>query len=116
MPMAADFTNSIVYLIGGEAAASLLNFALLVMIVALIYRAVRQWLPREGALLIAALFASTPLVNLLTGSLFIENFVAVMILAMALELWRFHETGETRDLWLAAALGGTDASAKLGAL
>ena len=39
MPMAADFAYSIVYLMGGEASASLLNFALLVMIVALLYRA-----------------------------------------------------------------------------
>ncbi len=115
MPMAADFTYSIVYLMGGEAAASLLNFTLLVMIVALLYRAARQWLPREGAMLIAALFASTPLAHLVTGSLFIENFVAAMILGMAIELWRFHDTGERRHLWFAAALGGTAASAKLGA-
>jgi Dolichyl-phosphate-mannose-protein mannosyltransferase len=115
MPMSADFTYSIVYLMGGEAAASLLNFALLVTIVALLYRATRQWLSRESALLMAALFASAPLVNLVTGSLFIENFVAAMILGMTMELWRFHETGERRDLWLAAALAGTAASAKLGA-
>lgn len=115
MPMAADFAYSIVYLIGGEAAASLLNFALLVAIVALLYRAARQWLPREAAMLIAALFASTPLVNLVTGSLFIENFVAAMILGIAMELWRFHGTGERRHLWLGAALGGIAASAKLGA-
>jgi hypothetical protein len=115
MPMATDFTYSIVYLIGGEAAASLLNFALLLAIVALLYRAARQWLPRESAMLIAALFASTPLVNLVTGSLFIENFVAAMILGMTIELWRFHENGDRRDLWLATALAGTAASAKLGA-
>ncbi len=115
MPMAADFANTIVYLIGGEASASLLNFALLVAIAGLLYRAVRRWLPRDAALLTAALFASTPLVNLVTGSLFIENFIAAMILGMAIELWRFHESGEARDLWIAAALGGTAASAKLGA-
>jgi hypothetical protein len=115
MPLAADFTYSIVYLLGGEAAASLLNFALLVAIVGLLYRAARQWLPRAAALIIAALFASAPLVNLVTGSLFIENFVAAMILGMAMELWRFHETGENRDLLLAAALAGAAASAKLGA-
>jgi hypothetical protein len=115
MPMAADFSYSIVYLIGGEASASLLNFTLLVAIVALLYRAARRWLPREAAILLAALFASTPLVNLVTGSLFIENFVAAMMLGMTIELWRFHESSERRHLWLAAALGGIAASAKLGA-
>ncbi|MGA7236805.1 MAG: hypothetical protein WBY44_14050 [Bryobacteraceae bacterium] len=115
MPMAADFSYTIVYLMGGEASASLLNFALLVMIVALLYRAARQWLTRDAAMLIAALFASTPLAHLVTGSLFIENFVAAMILGMAIELWQFHETGGRRHLWFAAALGGTAASAKLGA-
>jgi hypothetical protein len=92
-----------------------LNFALLLIIVALLYGASRQWLCSEAALVVAALFASTPLVNLVTGSLFIENFVAAMILGMAIALARFHEDGGAKALWLAAALGGTAASAKLGA-
>ena len=61
MPMAADFSYSVAYLIGGEAAVSLFNFALLLAIVALIYSATRRWLPRAPALFVTALFASTPL-------------------------------------------------------
>ncbi len=115
MPMAADFSYSIVYLLGGEAAASLLNFALLLMLVALLFRAAWQWLHPGPAMIVAALFASTPLVFLVTGSLFIENFVAVMIFGLVMALWRLQETGDARYLWLAAALGGTAASAKFGA-
>ena len=79
MPMAADFSYAMVYLLGGEAAVSLFNFALLISIAALIYSANRRWLPRAPALVVTALFASTPLAYLVTGSLFIENFVAAMI-------------------------------------
>lgn len=115
MPMAADFTYAIAYLLGGEGAASLLNFALLALLAAVIVRAARRFVPVETAWLIAAFFASTPLVNLVTGSLFIENFVAVMIAGMALELWRYRETGERAALVAAAILGGTACSAKFGA-
>ncbi|HEX3879428.1 MAG TPA: hypothetical protein VHW24_20740, partial [Bryobacteraceae bacterium] len=115
MPMAADFTYSIVYLLGGEAASSLLNFCLLLALTGMLYGAMRRWASRPAALVIAALFVSTPLVNLLTGSLFIENFITAMIFAATLELWRFRETGERRELWLAAIFAGTAASAKLGA-
>ena len=115
MPMAADFTYSIAYLLGGEGAASLLNFALLALLTGLIVWAARRLVACETAWLIAALFASTPLVNLVTGSLFIENFVAAMIAGMTLELWRYRETGQRADLFAAAILGGTACSAKFGA-
>ena len=115
MPMAGDFSYSVVNLVGGEAAVSLFNFALLLAVAALIYSATRRWLSRAPALLVSALFASTPLAYLVTGSLFIENFIAAMILGMLAALWRFRETGDRRLLFAAAALGGTAAAGKLGA-
>jgi hypothetical protein len=115
MPMGADFTYAIVYLLGGEPAVSLFNFTLLLSIAAIVYSANRRWLPRAPALVVTALFASTPLVHLVTGSLFIENFVAAMILGMLAALWRFRETGRRSLLFAAAALAGTAAAAKLGA-
>ena len=115
MPMGADFSYAIVYLLGGEPAVSLFNFALLFFIASLIYSANRRWLPRAPALVVTALFASTPLVHLVTGSLFIENFVAAMILGMLVALWRFRETGRRNLLFAAAALAGAAAAAKLGA-
>jgi hypothetical protein len=115
MPMGADFSYAIVYLLGGEPAVSLFNFALLLSIAALVYSANRRWLPRAAAFVVTALFASTPLVHLVTGSLFIENFVAAMILGMLAALWRFRETGRRNLLFAAAALAGAAAAAKLGA-
>ncbi|MGA3240487.1 MAG: glycosyltransferase [Bryobacteraceae bacterium] len=115
MPMGADFSYAIVYLLGGEPAVSLFNLALLLSIAAIVYSANRRWLPRAPALVVTALFVSTPLVHLVTGSLFIENFVAAMILGALAGLWRFRETGRRNLLFAAAALAGAASAAKLGA-
>jgi len=79
MPMGGDWAYTAVYLLGGEFAARLLNFALLVLLSILLYETVRQWLGVTASLLMTALFASTPLVQLETGSLFIENYLACMV-------------------------------------
>jgi glycosyltransferase involved in cell wall biosynthesis len=112
MPMAADFGYSIVYLLGGEPATSLLNFALLLAITALLYSALRRFVEPAPSYLLAALFVSTPLVQLVTGSLFVENFTAAMILGMMISIWRFGESRHRRYLMLAATLGGTAVAAK----
>ena len=116
MPMGADFAYSIVCLLGGEYAAHLLNFAFLLLLEALLYCAVRRWVARPAALLMLALFATTPLVYLVTGSLFVENLLAAMVLGTMTAIWRFGESGERRFLYLAAALGGSALAVKLGAL
>jgi hypothetical protein len=116
MPMAADFAYSIVYLLGGEYAARLLVFAMLLAVCTLLYRGLRRWVSPATAHLLTALFAATPLVQLVTGSLFVENFVAAMIVGTVTAIWRFGDTGERRHFYLAMALGGTAMSAKLGSL
>jgi len=116
MPMGADFSYAIVYLLGGEYAAHLLDYALLLIFLALLYFALRRWAPRAPALLLLALFASAPMVQLVTASLFVENMLAGMVVGMMAALWRFGETGERRFFYVAAALGGTAMSIKLGAL
>jgi hypothetical protein len=116
MPMAADFSYSIVYLMGGEYAAHLLDFVLLLWFEAVLYFALRRWVSRAAALWLLALFASTPMVQLVTGSLFVENMLAAMVVGMMAALWRFGGTGEKRFLYLAAALGGTAMATKFGAL
>ena len=45
MPMGADWAYSIMYLLGGEYAAHLLNLAMLAMVAGLIYQAARRWTP-----------------------------------------------------------------------
>jgi glycosyltransferase involved in cell wall biosynthesis len=116
MPMGADFTYSIVYLLGGEYASRLLDFAMLLAIVAMLYRAVRRWVTPAAAYLLAALFATTPIVQLVTGELFVENVLAALILGMMTAIWKLGETGERRYLYAAAALGGSALATKFGAL
>jgi len=114
MPMGADWSYSIVYLLGGEYAARLLNFALLLMVEALLYCAVRRWVSPSTGFLILALFAATPMVQLVTGELFVENLVAAMVLGMMTAIWRFGENRENRFLYLAAVLAGTAIATKVG--
>ena len=116
MPMGADFTWSIVYLLGGEMAARLLNFALLLVLLGLLHAAVRRSVSPGVAWLLVALFATTPLVQLVTGSLFVENLLAALLLGMITALWRFGESGDRRLLYLAAVLGGTAMASKFGAI
>src|SRR5205807_2083420 len=58
MPMGADFTYSIVYLLGGEMAARLLNFTILGVLLALLHATLRRWVNPGIASLLAALFAT----------------------------------------------------------
>jgi len=115
MPMGADWAYSIVYLLGGEFATHLLNFAFLLALLGLLYAAVRPWVPRATALLLVALFAASPMVQLVTGSLFVENLLAALLLAMLTAVWRFGETGERKFLYAAAMLAGAALNTKLAA-
>lgn len=110
MPMGADWTYSIVYLLGGEFAARLLNFAWFLLLLALVYGVARRWLLYAPALLLAAVFAATPLAQLVTGELFVENFQAVLLFGMVVAL------ASEQPLWVAAALGGTALATKVGSL
>ena len=116
MPMGADWCYSMVYLLGGEYAARLLNFLMLLLVETLLYRFVRRWVTPAIAYLILALFASTSMVQLVTGSMFVENFLAAIVLGTLLAILRFGETGQRRFLYAASALGGTALAIKLGGL
>lgn len=116
MPMAADFVSSIVYLLGGEFAARLVVFAMLLAVCALLYSALRRWTTPTLAYLLAAAFVATPVVQLVTGALFVENYLAAMVLGTVTAIWRLGDTGERRYFYLAMALGGAAISVKFGAL
>lgn len=109
MPMGGDFLYAIAYQLGGEFASRLLNFALFGLLLALLHRAVRRWAGEAASWLLLALFASTPLTGLVTGDLFIENLLAVMILGALLEI-------ESGRLVNAAILAGAALGTKFGAL
>lgn len=116
IPMAADWAFTGAYLVGGEYAARLINFLYLLATVALLYWFARRWLRRPVALLAVSLFASTPLVQLVTGSLFVENMQAAMLIAAAASLERLRRTREPACLVAAGVLLGTAAATKLGSL
>ena len=113
MPAGADALYTGVYLLGGEAAAKLLNFAFLAILSALIVQASRRWASPSAAYLAAALFASTPLVQLVSGSLFVENVWGALILGATLALVRYAETNDARDLRVTGALTGAAIAVKL---
>jgi hypothetical protein len=100
MPMNANWCYTGVYLLGGEFAARLLNLAMLLVTV---------WILVEVAGRVAGLlFASTPLVQLVTGSLMVENFWTALLAASA---WCVRE----RRFLPGAVLGGAAVASKFGA-
>lgn len=111
MPMQADWAFTAVYLLGGEAAARLLNFAMLGVILVLL-----AGLVERGRLLQAALFASAPIVQLVTGSLFVENFWAATLFGAFASLVRYRENGELRWAAVSTLLAGAGLAAKYGML
>lgn len=113
MPAGADSLYTAACLLGGETAARLLNFAFLLLTAAGVMRAARRWVSPGQAWLAAALFASTPLVQLVTGSLFVENVWAALVLGSALALLDYQDHGRPRDLALAAVLAGSALAVKL---
>ena len=116
MPMGADFCYALAHILGGEYAARLLNLVMLTCIACFIYRAVRAWLPQGTAFLVSALFLSSPMVQLVTGTMMVENFVAAMALGSAIALWRFHEQPQTSTLLICSLLLGTAIGWKIGAI
>ena len=116
MPMGADWLYSIVTLLGGEYAAHILDFSMLLILSALVYSNARRWVDPAPAFLLAASLAATPIVQFVTGSLFVENFLVVFVVAMLTAILHFDDTGDRRYLYLAAVLAGTAMATKYGAL
>lgn len=106
MPAGADALFTGVYLLGGEAAPKLLNFAFLCWIAAILVREGRGYAGPVRGWIGAALFASTPLVLLVTGSLFVENVWAALLLGAAVATLR-------REFGVAGLLAGVAVGVKL---
>jgi hypothetical protein len=86
MPMGGEWVYTIAFLLGGEFCARLMNLALLVILCVLLFRAALRWVDRPRAWLLVALFASLPVVQMVTGSLYVENIWAVFLLAAYLSI------------------------------
>jgi hypothetical protein len=86
MPMGADWLYTVNAMLGGEMAVKLFNFAILAATALAVRSFARRWISAAQANLTAALLLSGPLVQLVTGSLFIENtwaaFLTGSVLAM----------------------------------
>lgn len=113
MPAGGDALFTAAYMLGGEAGARLTNFALMVLIAGGIVSTSRRWLTPSKAVLAGALFVSTPMVQLVTGSLFVENVWALMILAGSIALVDYYSEGSQADLTVAAVMFGTALTVKL---
>jgi hypothetical protein len=114
MPLGADWCYTAAYLLGGEFAAHLLNFSFFAALAGLVYAGCRRHLGHNAAFLLAGLFAASPLVQLVTGSLFVENLWAALLVGAVFALDRFHSTAAPRFFYLAAALTGAGLATKLG--
>lgn len=115
MPMGVDWAYTATYLLGGEAAARLLNFASLCLCALLVLRILRRWVSETAALAMTALFLSSPIVQLVTGSLFVENLWTAMVLGGLLSIIEFSEGREASRLYQAALVLGTAVAMKLAA-
>lgn len=115
MPMAGAWIYTTSFLLGGEFASRLVNFLFLALTCLLIYQFARLWASRPVAAGAAALFASTPMVYLVTGSLFIENMLACLILAGALAFHKAWRYGRVPDLFSGCIFFGTALATKFGA-
>jgi len=115
-PMAGDWGFTAAYMLGGEAAARLFNFGMLLSAAFMVFRLSRRLLPVVPALLTTALFASSPMVQLVTGSLFIENFWAAMLMGAVTAMVRYEERGERCDAIVTGVLLGTALATKYGTL
>jgi hypothetical protein len=114
MPMAGDWCYTACYLIGGEYAARIVNYSLLLVLAGLVFCVIRQWLSLSASLVLTALFLATPVVQLVTGSLFIENFLAAVLFGGVVALSLFFEDRQPRLLYLCSLLLASAAAAKFG--
>lgn len=114
LPMAGDWGFTAAYLLGGEAAARLFNFGVLLSAAFMVFSLAKRLVAAHPAFLVTALFVSSPVVQLVTGSLFVENFWAAMLLGSIAALVRYAEGGEEQYALASAVMLGTALATKFG--
>ena len=107
-PMGCEWLYTCVYLLGGrEPATSLANFSFFLITVALLVYVCRRWLSSGAAFLLAAVYASVPLMHMETGMLFIENLLVAFVFGAIIAWDRFRQNRQSAYLYIAAiCLGG----------
>jgi hypothetical protein len=116
MPQTTDWCYAMAYSIGGEFAARLLNFVNLLAIFGLLYAFIRQHCSHLAALAICGLYATGPLVEVVTGSLFIENLLAALLFGSCIAFCAHFEGRGPRQFAAGWLFLGLALSCKAGAL
>jgi hypothetical protein len=114
MPMNGDWLYTAACILGGEPGARLLNFCELLLLCGLLYSVAHVTAGRKAALLAVAAFASSPIVQLLTGSLFVDNAWALFVVASTVALINLRATQDERYGMLAGVLFGAALATKFG--
>jgi len=102
MPMGGDIAFSLAYLVGGEFAARLINLIFLGVTCTFLYHASA---PRVGPLLsrvFLAAYLSTPLFGALSGTLFVEHFLTMLIFSAGITAFSKHIS--FRNRWIITAV------------
>jgi hypothetical protein len=113
-PLGSDWLFTLAYGVGGEFASRLLNFFFLCGLTFFLLGFVRESFSRVVSLLCVLLWLSTPMVELVTSSLFSENQVAFLSVAAFAALCAYRKTFRTRYLVALAALVGGGFASKFG--
>lgn len=116
MPMGGDWWFSLGWQLAGEAGARLFNLAILALIVWILYERIHARVPNWITAALVAALLSTPLVQQVTGSLYVENVVAVLILGACLLLRVYVKERRGVFIYAAAFLAGLAGASKFGAL
>jgi len=116
MPMTAEWCYTTVYLLGGEFAAKLLPFVFLCLSCALIVLLSRRVASRAASLLLAAVYAATPVMQLITGSMCTDMLWVTFLLGAAVLIVHWTEWRDAAALPLGGILLGAAMSTKLVAL
>ena len=116
MPMTAEWCFTTVYLLGGEYAAKLLPFVFLSINCVLIVLLCRRVATRTAAMVIAAVYAATPVVQLISGAMFTDTLWAAFLLGAAVLILHWTEWRDAAALPASGILLGAAMATKLVAL
>ena len=116
MPMNGNWLYTVAYLLGGEGAPRIVNFAALLLATGVTFEVGRQVLSAEGARRAACLFLAVPLMFAMSATAFIDLILTFMCTAAVLAAIVALRTGAPRDALAAALLFGSAIATKLPAL
>ncbi len=115
MPMGTDWLFGLANMLGGEPAAKMMSVVLFLILVTLVFAVCRRLgADRRAAVLLAALFGSTPITITETYTLFIENGLAIFFLSAFMVLFCYPAAAHRRAVAAAINVGAMAATKALG--